>query len=715
MLRPELTTRIDALLDAMTLDEKLGQLTMLTAEIVATGPRVSSDYMAAIRAGRLGNLSNLRGAERTREVQRIAVEETRLGIPLLFAADVIHGHHTIFPIPLGEAAAFDPVLWERTARVAAEEATADGLILAFAPMLDVTRDPRWGRIAEGPGEDPYLASRFAEAKVRGFQGSDLTAADSLAATAKHLAGYGAVAAGREYASIDMSEHTLHDVYLPPFYAAVRIDTAAIMAAFVDLAGVPMSANSALLRDLVRDRWGFTGVIVSDYAAVAELVTHGVAEDIAAAAGLALRAGIDIDLNGEAYTRGLPTALERGSATMAEIDAAVRRVLELKARLGLFDDPYGRGRRPATADKYRPIAREAARRSIVLLTNRSNLLPIGEEVGRVALIGPLADAQRAMVGPAAANGLADEAISLLEGLRHALPTCAVVCTPGVEIDGGDLNGLPAAVDLARDANLVVLCLGESPAMSGEAASRGRLGLPGRQDELARSVLEIGKPVVVLLSSGRPLTVPWLFERAHAVLAMWFLGSEAGHAVADVLTGRWNPSGRLPISWPVDVGQIPIYYAQRPTGRPADPALSYTSKYIDLPVEPLFPFGHGLSYTRFEFADLRVHPDNLRPGETLTIDIDVVNVGRMEGEQTVLLFVRDTVATVARPLLELKGMAKIRLAPGERGAVQFTLMTDDLAVLGSDLAPRLEPGIFEILVGPSAARNNLLGTQVRLVGE
>jgi beta-glucosidase len=715
MLQPDLIVRINALLAAMTLEEKLGQLTMLTAEIVATGPRVSADYMTAIRAGRLGNLSNLRGPVRTREVQRVAVEETRLGIPLLFAADVIHGHHTIFPIPLGEAAAFDPGLWERTARVAAGEATADGLILAFAPMLDVTRDPRWGRIAESPGEDPYLASRFAEAKVRGFQGPDLTAADSLAATAKHLAGYGAVAAGREYASIDMSERTLHEIYLPPFHAAVRIDTAAIMAAFVDLAGVPMSANPAMLRDLVRERWGFTGVIVSDYAAVAELVTHGIADDVAAAAALALRAGIDIDLNGEAYTRGLPIALERGSTTMAEIDAAVRRVLELKARLSLFDDPYGRGRGTTARDEYRAIARDAARRSIVLLTNRHDLLPLRPEIRRIALIGPLADARREMLGPAAANGLADEAVSFLAGLRSALPACTVTCARGVDIQGRDLNGLPAALDLARDADVVVLCLGESSAMSGEAASRGGLGLPGRQDELARSVLEVGKPVVVLLSSGRPLTVPWLFERAHAVLATWFLGSEAGHAVADVLTGRWSPSGRLPISWPTDVGQIPIFYAQRPTGRPADPALSYTSKYIDLPVEPQFPFGHGLSYSRFEFTDLRVHPNDLRRSDTLTIDVDVVNAGRMEGEQTVLLFVRDPVATVARPLLELKGLAKIMLAPGERGSVQFTLTTDDLAFLGRDLAPRLEPGIFEILVGPSAARNNLLGTQVRLIHE
>jgi beta-glucosidase len=706
-------TRIDALLGRMTLEEKLGQLTMLTAEIVATGPRVSADYMTAIRDGRLGNLSNLRGAERTREVQRVAVEETRLGIPLLFAADVIHGHHTIFPIPLGEAAAFDPSLWERTARIAAEEATADGLILAFAPMLDVTRDPRWGRIAECPGEDPYLGSRFAEAKIRGFQGADLTAADSLGATAKHLAGYGAVTAGREYASIDMSERTLHEVYLPPFRAAVRVGTAAIMAAFVDLAGAPMSANRAILRDLVRDRWGFDGVIISDYAAVAELVIHGIAGDIADAAALALRAGIDIDLNGEAYTRGLPTALQRGQATMSEIDDAVRRVLRLKARLGLFDSPYGRSQRSITRVGYHPVARDAARRSIVLLTNRNNLLPLRQPIDRVAVIGPLADTRREMLGPAAANGRSDEVVTFLEGLRSALPASVVGVESGVAIDGDGMSGVPAALDLVGSADIAVLCIGEAASMSGEAASRGQLGLPGRQDEFARSVLELGKPVLVLLSSGRPLAVPWLFERADAVLATWYLGSQAGHAVGDILIGRWNPSGRLPVSWPVDVGQIPVFYAQRPTGRPADPTLSYTSKYIDLSVEPLFPFGHGLSYTRFELSDLRVHPKEIRSGGTLTIDVTVSNTGQVEGEETVLLFVRDPVATLARPLLELKCIAKAVLRPGERDVVKFTLTTDDLTFFDTSLCPRLEPGLFEIFVGPNAARERLLKVEIRVI--
>jgi beta-glucosidase len=713
MLRPDHIARIDALLAAMTLDEKLGQMTMLTAEIVGTGPRVSADYMSAIRAGRLGNLSNLRGPERTREVQRVAIEETRLGIPLLLAADVIHGHHTAFPIPLGEAAAFDPDLWERTARAAAAEATADGLILAFAPMLDVTREPRWGRIAESPGEDPFVAAAYAEAKVRGFQGVDLAASDSIGATAKHLAGYGAVTAGRDYASIDMSPTTLHEVYLPPFEAAVQANVAAIMAAFVDLAGTPMTANAALLRDLVRARWGFGGVIISDYAAVAELMVHGVAADIADAAALALQAGIDIDLNGEAYTRGLPTALRRGQITMAAIDAAVRRVLELKARLGLFDDPYGRTRRLVAKDEHRELARDAAGRSIVLLTNRSGTLPLRDDIRRIAVIGPLADARRAMVGPAAANVFADETVTIVEGLRQALPGCEVAHAPGVDFDGEDTGGIAVAVDLARNADVVVLCVGESPAMSGEAANRARLDLPGRQGELARAVLAAGRPVVALLSSGRPLTVPWLIEQAEAALATWFLGSEAGNAIADILTGRRNPSGRLPATWPVDVGQIPIFYAQRPSGRPADPTLAYTSKYIDMPVEPQFPFGHGLSYTRFQFSNLRAEPADLQPDGQVVIEVEVLNAGRRAGEETVMLFMRDPVASMARPVLELKGFTKVALGAGARETVRFSLAAGDLAFLDSALAGRLEPGVFEFLAGPSAERGRLLQAAVRLL--
>ena len=718
MLVPRATMHIiDSLIEQMTLEEKIGQMTLVSAGWVVTGPKVSGDYMAQLRAGRIGAISNLWGRQETREVQRVAVEETRLGVPLMFAFDVIHGHRTLFPIPLAEAAAFDPALWERTARAAAREAAADGLTLAFAPMLDVARDSRWGRIAESPGEDPWLAARFAEAKVRGFQARDIAQPENLAATAKHLAGYGASTAGRDYASVDISERSFHEVYLPPFRAAVDAGVAAIMPAFHDLAGVPMTANAAVLRNLVRDRWQFDGVMVSDHGAVAELMAHGIAEDVAEAAALALHAGIDIDLMGGAYARGLPVALERGRVTMAQIDAAVRRVLLLKARLGLLDDPYRRSDAApaltAEAQGYRQLARDAARRSIVLLTNRDGVLPLPEGTRRIAVIGPLADARDDMQGPWAAAGRAEGMVTILEGLREAMPSSEIAHARGVEIEAEAPSDIAGALDLARSAGVVLLCLGEARRMSGEAASRARPDLPGRQVELAQAVLGLGKPVVVLLSSGRPLMVPWLFERAHAVLATWFLGSEAGHAIGDVLSGRWNPSGRLPVSWPVDVGQIPIFHAQRPTGRPPDPAVHYSSKYLDLPVEPLFPFGHGLSYTRFAVSGLRISASELRPGESIAIECDVINEGQVAGEETLLLFVRDPVASVARPLLELKGMAKIVLEPQRGGIVRFTLAAEDLAFLGPDLAPRLEPGMIELLVGRSAAHAQLLRTSVRLL--
>jgi beta-glucosidase len=708
-------TRIEDLLVELTLAEKLGQMTLVSAGQAVTGPEGPVDYLAAIRAGRVGAVCNLWGPELTHEAQRLALEQTRLGIPLLFTFDLIHGHRTVFPIPLAEAATFDPDLWARTARVAALEGAADGLALTFAPMLDVARDPRWGRIAESPGEDPWLASRFAEAKIRGLQGRDLASGKNLAATAKHLAGYGAVTAGREYASVDVSERTLREVYLPPFKAAVEAGVAAIMPAFTDLAGLPMTANAAILSDLVRDRWGFAGVIISDYGAIAELVAHGVAADLAEAAALALKAGIDIDLMGHAYARGLPTALERGLVDMTAIDAAIRRILELKARLGLFDDPYrrgaGEGLTPEQLAVHRALARDAARRSIVLLTNRDQLLPLTDG-RRLAVLGPLADAPREMLGPWSMAGRGGDMVPLLAGLRAGLPASEIGYAKGVEIEAEAPSDLAAALELARAAEVVLLCLGEAAAMSGEAASRARPDLPGRQRELALAVLELGKPVVALLSSGRPMMIPWLFERAGAVLATWFLGSEAGHAVADVLAGRWNPSGRLPVSWPVDVGQIPIFHARRPTGRPADPAAHYSAKYLDLPTEPLFPFGHGLSYTRFTLRNLRAEPTELLPDGELTIDLEVANDGPLPGQQTLFLFIHDPVATIARPLLELKGMAKITLAPGERGRVTFRLAAADLAYPGPDLTPRLDPGPIELLVGRSAARQDLLATTIRV---
>ena len=712
MVQPD-PQAIEALLTLMNLDEKLGQLTMRAAGLATTGPRGDVEIAGAIRAGRVGNVLNVWGRERLEELQTEAVEGSRLGIPILFGLDVLHGQHTIFPIPLAEASAFDPELWERTARAAALETAADGVDVTFAPMLDVARDPRWGRIAESPGEDPWLAAHYGEAKVQGFQRAGLDDPRAVAACAKHLCAYAAVAGGREYMPVEVSERSLHEVYLPPFTAAVDAGAALVMPAFTDHAGVPMTAHRGLLTGWLRDRQGFEGVIVSDYAAVAELVVLGVAADLAEAAALALRAGVDVDMMSDGYREGLPVALERGLVSLAEVDAAVRRVLTLKARLGLLDDPWRRIRSAVTVDgsAQRALAREMARRSVVLLTHRDEVLPLAKR-RRLAVLGPLADSPDDMLGPWAGAGRAEDAISLVEALRRASPPREITTARGVDIDGDDASGIPAALDLARAADVVVLALGEGRRMSGEAASRGRPWLPGQQAELARAVLDLDKPVVVVLFSGRPLTLPWLFERVSAVLAAWFPGVEAGPALVDVLCGHHPPVGRLPVTWPVDVGQVPIFFGQRPTGRPAEPEAPYSSKYLDVPFEPQFPFGHGLSYTRFGLADLRIAPLEAGPEDAFAVEVEVTNEGARAGEEVVFLFVRDPVASVTRPLLELKGMQRIALEAGARAPVRFDLPVAELAIPVADLSPRLEPCEVEILVGPAAERARLLSASVRV---
>jgi beta-glucosidase len=712
-------SRIDALIRRMTLAEKLGQLTMTASSYAVTGPVIAGDSTEAIKAGTIGNLLNMVGAGHVREMQRLAVEESRLGIPLLIGFDVVHGHRTLFPVPLGEASLFDPETWTLTARESAKEAAADGLAMTFAPMLDVARDPRWGRSAEGPGEDPWLAARIAEAKVRGFQGANLAAADALAAVAKHFCAYGAVAAGRDYASVDISERTLREVYMPPFEAAVASGVAAVMPAFIDLAGIPMTANRELLRGWLRGRWGFEGVIVTDYNAVAELMHHGIAADLAEAAAYALKAGVDIDMMSDAYRRGLPVALERGTVTVAEIDESVRRVLTLKERLGLFDDPYRRGSAPEAAGavaRRRHLARTVGARAMVLLKNVNGTLPLADSLRRLAVVGPLADAPAEMRGPWWGAADADGHVSVVAGLQAVLPPFQVVHAPGVAIESDDVSGVAAAVELCAAADAILLCLGEAAVMSGEAASRAHLGLPGSQRRFAEAVLEraraASKPVIVILFSGRPLVVPWLVERADAVLAAWFPGSEAGNAVADVITGSVSPSGRTPVTWPRAAGQIPIFFGERSGGRPADPKDRFTSKYLDVPNEPLFPFGHGLTYGRFELSNLRATPVDVEDIDTMQITVDVRNSGARSAQETVFLFTHDKIASVARPLLELKGFAKIMLRPGEAGTVKLSLRAADLRFLGRDLEPVFEPGEVEILVGPSADRSQLLSTTIRL---
>jgi beta-glucosidase len=711
-------SRIETLIASMTLAEKLGQLTMTAASFTVTGPVIAGDSTASIRSGEIGNLLNMVGAGPVRDMQRLAVEESRLKIPLLIGLDIIHGHRSLFPVPLAEAGIFDPVLWEATAREAAIEGAADGVAMTFAPMLDVSRDPRWGRTVEGAGEDSFLAIAMAAAKVRGFQGADLASPQALAACAKHFVAYAPVTAGREYASVDISARTLHEVHLPPFEAAVRAGVATVMPAFTDLAGIPMTAHTALLRDWLRGRTGFAGVIVSDYNAIRELLNHGVAADLPQAAALALHAGVDIDMMADGYRHGLPIALERGLVSMEQIDTAVSRVLRLKEQLGLFDDPYGRchtHESDATIAARRALARTVGAQSLVLLKNDQSVLPFRNPLKSLAVIGPLADAAAEMRGPWWAAGVAENHISVLTGMRSALPDTMVTHAPGVSIEGADTSGIAAAVALVEQADSILLCLGEAAVMSGEAASRVHLGLPGAQAALATAVLTrahfLGKPCAVVLFSGRPLTVPELVDQSDALLAAWFPGCEAGHAVADVVLGKVSPSGRTVISWPRSVGQIPVFHSERRSGRPANPADRYTSKYLDSPTEPLFAFGHGLTYGTFRYSNLRVSPQAVDVQGTIQVQVDLTNEGGRTACETVFVFTHDLLATVSRPLLQLAGFGRLELAPGKTGTVSIALPAQRLQFLGTDLSPVFEAGVVEILVGPRANRADLLVGTIR----
>ena len=713
-------SRIDTLMGKMSLPEKLGQMTMTASTYATTGPVIAGDSTEAIKAGTVGNLLNMVGADHVRAMQRLAVEESRLGIPLLIGFDVLHGHRTLFPIPLAEAALFDPRTWASTAREAAREAAADGLAMTFAPMVDVARDARWGRIAESPGEDPWLAARFAEAKVRGFQGNDLAAPDALAAVAKHFCAYGASIAGRDYASVDISERSVHEVHLPAFEAAVAAGVRAVMPAFTDLAGVPMTAHVPLLRDWLRGKLKFDGVVVSDYNAIAELMRHGVASDLAQAAALALNAGVDVDMMAGAYRHGLPVALERGWVTIAQIDEAVRRVLTLKEDLGLFDAPYGRGsaqQSAAAIASCRGLARTVASRAIVMLKNEG-VLPLAAPAVQLAVIGPLADSSADMRGPWWGAAGPDGHVTVLAALREMLGESRVRYAAGVGIDGDTLEGAAAALESCAQADAIVLCVGEAAVMSGEAASRAHLGLPGRQREFAEAVFEraraLRRPVITVLFSGRPLAVPWLVEKSAALLAAWFPGSEAGNAVGDVLLGRVSPSGRTPVVWPRAEGQLPLFYGQRPSGRPADPDDRFTSKYLDESNAAMVPFGYGLSYGRFRYANLRVPRGDVAPGDTAVIRVDLTNEGPRAAEETAFLFIHRKVAAVAAPVLQLKGFAKIHLNPGDTGTVTLLLPVSELRCLGAALEPVLEPGDVEILVGPWAERSQLLAGTLRVAG-
>lgn len=709
--------RIDiaGLIAAMTLREKIGQLTMVTGEWAVTGPKTMPVSMDAIRAGDAGSILNLWSPQALREVQAAALE-SRLRIPLFAGYDVVHGHRTIFPIPLGEAASFDCDLWRRTAAAAADEAAEDGISLTFAPMLDVARDLRWGRILEGAGEDPFVASEVGRAKTVGYQGERLDDPRHVAACAKHIGAYGAVLAGRDYATADVSPRELEEVHLPAFEAAVAAGVAAVMPSFNDIAGIPSHANRQLLDGYLRRRFGFDGVVISDYNGIAELVVHGAAADLAEAAALALRAGVDIDMMGGAYRDGLEEALRRGLISEAEIDTAVRRVLTLKERLGLFANPLRGliGDKPAPV-RHRALSREAARKSVVLLKNAQAVLPLAGQGGPIAVIGPLADSGSDMLGAWAGAGRGEECVTFVTGLRAAFPSRAVAQARGCEILSGSADDQALALTAARQAEVVVLCLGEERGMSGEASCRAEPDLPEVQIGLARAVLALGKPVVLVISSGRPIILPKdIVEGVSAILATWFLGSEAGNALGDILSGSAAPGGRLPVSWPYSAGQAPIYYARRRSGRPADTNQHYTSKYLDVPVEPLYPFGHGLSYTTFRIENLRLSASEMTASDGVDVAVDVVNTGGRAGDTTVFMFIQDPVASVTRPVLAAKGFAKVSLAAGERRALRFRLTGADLRFPGIDMQPRIENGRIDVLAGERAVESELLRASLTVTG-
>ncbi len=693
---PGIDAKVNALLAKMTLDEKIGQLTLYTTDWGSTGPTIREGYKNDIRSGACGNLFNSHTVGFVRELQKVAVEETRLKIPLLFGFDVIHGYKTIFPIPLGEAASWDLEAIELSARIAAAEASAAGLNWTYAPMVDVSRDPRWGRVMEGAGEDTWLGCRIAEARVRGIQGKKIGSTDAMLACVKHYAAYGASLAGRDYNTVDMSERYFREYYLPPYKAAVQAGAATVMTSFNDYDGIPASGNKYLLTNILRNEWGFKGFVVTDYTSMNEMVNHGVISDEKEAGELSLTAGVDMDMQGSIYQRFLKQSLKEGKVLQSQINEAARRVLRLKFELGLFDDPYKfcneeRQKTVLLSAANRQAAREVSRKSIVLLKNDRNALPL-QRTQKIALIGPLADNKAELIGNWNGAGNADDCVSLAEGLKG----WNVQMVKGCDFEGTDKSGFEAALTAARNADVVLVAVGEKAMMSGEAASRTDITLPGVQEELVLELCKTGKPVVVILMNGRPLAIPDIEQNATAILETWWLGTEAGNAIADVLQGTYNPSGKLPMTFPRTVGQVPIFYNERNTGRPYNPDSKWTSRYIDEVNAPLYPFGYGLSYTTFSYGQptAKTAAANKFP---VTVQVEVTNTGKVAGEEVAQLYVRDLVGSVTRPLRELKGFQKVMLQPGETKTLTFTLKEADLGFYRRNMTFGTEPGEYDFMVG------------------
>jgi len=693
---------VNSLLSQMTLEEKLGQLQQLDGE---GNGNFRPEHLDLIRKGLLGSTLNVRGARRTNEVQRVAMTESRLKIPVLFGFDVIHGYRTIFPIPLGEASSFDPSMAERSAAVAAQEANNAGLRWTFAPMVDIARDPRWGRISEGAGEDPFLGAAFARARVRGFQGDNYGAPDKILACAKHWVAYGNAEGGRDYNTTDLSENTLREIYFPPFKAAVDAGVGTLMSSFNAVNGVPASANAFTLTKVLRDEWKFDGFVVSDYTSVKELINHGVAANEEDAAAAALNAGVDMEMVSRSYNTFGSKLLQQKRLSQATIDEAVRRILRIKFRLGLFDHPYtDEAREPFSLLRTNSIhlAREIAGRSMVLLKNERETLPLNKNAGSIAVIGPLADDRRAPLGWWAGDGKDENTVSPLAGIKAKVSgQTKVGYARGCEVKGDSTAGFQEAVNLARASDVAVVFVGELHEMVGEAASRSTLDLPGRQMELVQAIQATGKPTIVVLVNGRPLSIEWIAGNVPAILESWMGGTESGNAIADILFGDVNPGAKLPVTFPRSVGQVPMYYNHMNTGRPPEAENRYTSKYIDSPWTPLFPFGYGLSYTTFKISNLQLSAPRIPANGKLTVSVEVENTGKRTGDEVVQLYIRDLVASMTRPVKELKGFQRVTLQPGEKRRVEFVLAQEHLGFWNREMRYVVEPGEFRVMVGANSA--------------
>lgn len=717
---------VDDLMAKMTLEEKIGQLNLPGSGDIVTGQTSSSDIGLKIKQGKVGGLLNIKSVAKIRDVQKVAVEESRLGIPLIFGMDVIHGYQTTFPIPLGLAAGFDLKMIERSARIAATEASADGICWTFSPMVDIARDPRWGRIAEGAGEDAFLGSRVAEAFVRGYQGDDLSKNNTIMACVKHFALYGAAEAGRDYNTTDMSRLRMYNEYLPPYKAAVDAGAGSMMSSFNEIDGIPASANRWLMNDLLRNQWRFDGFVVTDYTAINEMIDHGMG-DLRNVSALALKAGIDMDMVGEGFLSTLQESLKEGSITQAEIDKACRRILEAKYKLGLFDDPYRycnpeRARTEISTPANKAAARETAGSTFVLLKNENQLLPLKEK-GKIALVGPLANSRENMAGMWSVAVDHNESVTVLEGFKAALGNkaevvyskgCNIVDDPNLDLWSGNtgsssITGTPEklrdeAVAIASKCDVIVAVMGEASEMSGESSSRADISLPGNQKQFLEALLKTGKPVVLVIFTGRPLVLSWEQQNIPAILNVWFGGTEAGNAIADVVFGKVNPSGKLPVTFPLHAGQIPIYYNHKNTGRPLQKDAwftKYRSNYLDVPNDPLYPFGFGLSYTSFTYSDLKLSTTELMPGGKLQVSVTVKNTGSYDGSEVVQLYIRDKVGSITRPVKELKGFEKVFLKKGESRTILFTLTENDLAFYNSDLEFKAEPGEFSVFAGTNSS--------------